>query len=71
MPTARVLVGTITRMTSNQYVADQAPAFGTGSKVCGSYPEAKDWIARAVSCPLKEDTDPDAPPPQIVYLYKP
>lgn len=58
-------------MTTNQFVADQSPPYGTGSKVCESYPEAKDWIARAVSGPLKEETNPNAPPPQIVYLYTP
>ena len=65
------LVGTVTRMTSTQFVADQVYPYGTGSKVCGSYPEAKDWIGRAVSGPLKEETDPNLPPPQIVYLYTP
>ena len=67
----RVLIGTITRMTSVQYVADRVPPFGTDSHIFGSYPEAKKWLQGCASVDPTEERNPNSLPPEIVYLYIP
>jgi len=70
-PTAgdECLVGTVTRLSSRNYVAQRSPRFGGLSDTCPTYPDAKNAIQRAVSQDLTEVRIEEPGQPQITYLY--
>ena len=70
-PTAsdECLVGTITRMSSRNWVAQRTVRYGGVTEIRQTYPDAKKAIQQAVSQELQEVRVDEPGQPQIVYLY--
>lgn len=63
------LVGTITRLSSHNWVATRTPAYGGLSELRDTYPKARAYIQGAVSQELTEEVHEEPGQPQITYLF--